>query len=215
MEKDVIFLLEEEKRACEETSRDTFTFDDEYVEDPHSFLHDHPISIELDRISSGDGLSKEIRSRYGITDAEEIVFWLIIGKYSYIIKNTQSSPCRQKIINLWEQLLQKIPVHRGPVLHRVLTDERFDFSQGDMWLCRYSLTCTTNDWPLNRDENTYEIHLLPNGLTKARNVYEIYNHGASCDNPENQVNFPKGTSFRIVDVQKMPNNGTKVIMEEL
>ena len=46
------------------------------------------------------------------------------------------------------------------------------------------------------------IEPLPEGQTKAYEIYKIYNHGEDCPYPEYQVEFERGTKFEITDIKK-------------
>ena len=208
------YLLKQEEEYCQNHPQ-TFAFFAEQVYDPKDFLIEKPFNTHIQAIKEGKGLSKETIQKYRITFLEQIIFRMMICRYSGYFRD---GDCKVKriMIATWEKLLNKMPQCTDTAVRRYLkSHDRIDFKKGDLWKCPFSLTCTTNEWPLNDNECLYEIHLLDNEKTKAKSVYEIYNHGIECDNPEFQVNFPKNTSFRIIDIQDMINGGTKITMKEI
>ena len=66
----------------------------------------------------------------------------------------------------------------------------------------------------NATQIKWVIKPLPQNKTKAHEIYRIYNHGDTCPFPEWQVEFERGTRFRITDIRK--GNGYDIIhIEEL
>lgn len=209
------YLLKIEEEYCNTHPQSCFCFETKEKYDPMDFVHAKPFSSHLKDITEGKGLPEETIQKYRITLLEQIIFRMMICRYSGYFRD---GDCEVKriMIATWEKLLKKMPQCTDTAVRRYLkSHDRIDFKKGDLWKCPFSLTCTTNEWPLNDNECLYEIHLLDNENTKAKNVYEIYNHGLECDNPEFQVNFPKNTSFRIIDIQDMINGGTKITMQEI
>lgn len=79
---------------------------------------------------------------------------------------------------------------------------------------------------INEDGSIFHLHIRPEHLAdkvilvgdqnRVDIVASYFDKGSiECDNPEFQVNFPKDTSFRIIDIQDMKNGGIKIIMEEI
>ena len=66
--------------------------------------------------------------------------------------------------------------------------------------------------------NTYNIKWiitpLSNGLTKAHDIYNVYNHGYNCPYPEWQVEFERNTKF-IVNKVVPKENKTEVYISEI
>lgn len=207
MDKEISYFLNEEDRLC--------NISDANVD----FLRDKPFANWWKIMQDGKGLTQETRKKFNITDAEELVFWLMIGKESLYFREDKGNECRRKMIDIWERFLSKTPNCESIVVQRYLKfHDRMNFKIGEIWECPFSLTCTTNTesyWPLNDNESLYEIHLLNNGNTKAKSVFEIYNNGIDCDNAENQVNFPKNTKFKIEDINEIGNGGKRIILHEI
>lgn len=83
-----------------------------------------------------------------------------------------------------------------------------DLKEGDVFEPSYSLTTTNEDW--EQDKDVYVITPLPEKKTSAYDIYKIYNHG-----DENQVNFLKGTKFRVTKVEKDTRGFRRIYMTEL
>ena len=82
---------------------------------------------------------------------------------------------------------------------------------GDVITFPYNLTCTNFDWHQDKDKNVYVITPLPDGNTKAHNLYEIYEHG-----DEKQVNFLRETSFKVTKIEKTKGSDfVKIHLEEI
>ena len=62
----------------------------------------------------------------------------------------------------------------------------------------------------NDEKNVYIIEPLKDGSTKAHNLHAICNHG-----DEKQVNFTRGTSFKITKVITQKNGLKLIYMKEL
>ena len=220
MDSEVSYLLTEEDQVSKLLNNSANSiFDDSLKEHPLEFLTRSPFSSWWNHMQEGNRIPLAARIKYNITDAEELVFWLMAGDFSYYFRDDKGMGSRKVMIDIWERFLSKAPYCKSSVVRRYLkSHDRKDFEIGEMWECPFSLTCTTNtesDWPLNNNESLYEIQLSNKGNTKAKSVYEVYNHGVECENPEFQVNFPKMTTFRIVDIKEMENGGIKIIMQEI
>lgn len=85
-----------------------------------------------------------------------------------------------------------------------------NFEVGDIYQPSHSLTTTTEDWKQNRSD-VYVIKTLPENETQAHCLYMIYNHGQ-----ETQVNFLRGTSFEITDIEPIEGSEYKrIYMSEI
>ncbi len=94
-------------------------------------------------------------------------------------------------------IIGKAPIFDGKVLYRFCNwVDKVDFQLGDEYKCLYSLATTKDNW--NQDTHRYIITPLPKNKTKARSLFEIYNHGN-----ENQVNFLPNASFIITEIKTM------------
>lgn len=214
MDEDVLFLLSEEERMCN-TPQSEHLIGETFVKDPLDFLRMRPFSSRWKIMIEGHRLLSNVRNRYHITDGEELIFCLMIETYSWYFRSAEGTECRQRMIEIWERLLAKLPQSTEPIVRRYLKTDKVDFAIGDTWCCPFSLTTTENNWTPKDEESIYEIHLKGNGQTTAKKVYALYNHGEDCGNAEYQVNFPRNTSFYILDIQSMPNGGIKFIMREM
>lgn len=220
MEKSIQYFIQQEREYLQTHSSRRPIFDDT-EDDPLDFLEEQPFSSLYEHMQESPLISCDIKTRYNITDTEELMLFFMIHQYSRYFRyngeqNKDSYPeVIQRMRQHWEAFLHKIPNCDASVLYRYCnTFDNTDLQKGDMWVCPFSLTAREEEWPLNPSEDIYEIHLLPNNLTRAKAVWKIYNHGEDCDNPEYQVNFLSNTKFHIDDVVSMDNGGKKIVMHE-
>lgn len=215
MEDDIAYFLTEEKTYNQKNLPKLFDFDFEEF-DPLEFLGSFPFENEYKNL-----LSNQVEvfrdNPFSLSLSEKLIFLLLIGEYSFHFRNDYNQPLLKKMKNILEGLLDKLnPCINNKVYRYCKDHDKLDFFIGEEWLCPFSLTCrTTEDWELHDGENMYEIILLPREQTRARNVYEVHNHGEECDAPENQVNFKKDTRFSVVDIIEMQNNGKKIVLAEM
>lgn len=219
MEETIAYFIEQEKQYLKEHPNDPI-FEDEMVYDPLDFLRRQPFSYYYEALQRHHLISTSEKARMGITDTEELMLFLMIGEYSGYFRADNGVEClpqvRQEMIRQWDSFLSKIPICEVTKVYRYCrSQDKIDFSIGDQWLCQFSITARTEEWPLHKDENVYEIYLLPADSTRAKAVWEIYNHGDQCDNPEYQVNFLSNTKFQVNDIVLMENGGKKILMQEI
>lgn len=108
-----------------------------------------------------------------------------------------------------ESFIKKAPKHKGCVLYRFLNSHDIsDFNIGDVFEPSFSLTTTNEDW--DQDKDAYVITPLPEKQTSAFDIYKIYNHGE-----ENQVNFLKGTKFRVTNIERNSKGFRRIYMDEI
>ena len=172
MDNEVKYLLEEEERVNNLPCFNGRSPSCAVIGHPLEFLGQRPISSRWNVMQKGNRIPLDVREKYNITDAEELVFWLMIGECSFNFRDDKGVECRRQMIDIWERFLSKVPHCESSVVQRYLkSHDKMDFKIGDTWECPFSLTGTTNtinDWPLRDDESIYEIHLLKNGKTKAK-----------------------------------------------
>mgnify|MGYP002226797136 FL=1 len=108
-------------------------------------------------------------------------------------------------------IINKAPKFNGNILYRFTkTGDKTNFEVGDIYQPSHSLTTTTEDWKQNRSD-VYVIKTLPENETQAHCLYMIYNHGQ-----ETQVNFLRGTSFEITDIEPIEGSEYKrIYMSEI
>ena len=95
-------------------------------------------------------------------------------------------------------VVAKAPLNKDKVLYRFCCNEDpKEMKVGDVVNFPYNLTCTNFDWNQAKYKNVYVITPLPNGKTRAHNLYEIYEHG-----DEKQVDFLRDTSFMVTKVEE-------------
>lgn len=219
MEEPIAYFFEQENQYLQ-SHPDEPVFEDEMEDDPLDFLRKQPFSSYYMTLQKHPLVDASVKAEKGITETEELMLFLMIGEYSWYFRADRGIEClpqiRQEMIRHWDSFLGKIPVCKADKVYRHChSHDIIDFSVGEEWLCQFSLTTREEEWPLNEDENMYEVHLLPQKLTRAKAIWEIYNHGQDCGSPEYQVNFLSNTKFHIDDIVLMDNGGKKIIMHEI
>lgn len=107
-----------------------------------------------------------------------------------------------------DSAIRKAPKCECKTLYRFLNDfDRRNLHIGEVYTPTHSLTTTTEDW--GKDSDMYIIAPVSNGNTRAHSLFELYNHG-----DETQVNFERGTKFKVVDIKDI-NNRTIIFLNEI
>lgn len=207
------FLHEEEKYLASPQANPELVWNDEYGEfdypyDPLSFLRKKTFQT-----FQHNNIDKE--NNYGLTDVEKMIFTCFIGNISYAFRDDDYCGEVPEIVRemqtILNSIIEKAPKYKGNTLYRFTkTGDKTNFDIGDIYQPLHSLTATTEDWEQNRSD-VYVIKTLPEKETKAHSLYLIHNHGN-----ETQVNFLRGTSFEITDIE--PIEGTehkRIFMSEI
>lgn len=204
MEKDLQYFLDAEKEFKERNPDYGQSFYDKTIEefrkkgddDRMNFLSNGVISQYSEDVKKSIGNSE----RYNLTDAQKLMIYLFQGRHSMLFRDDYYREVNEFIQNMMdtlESVIVKTPLNNDTTLYRYCTTyDRVDFKEGEVVTFPYSLTCTNKEW--HKDGNVYVIKPLHDGNTRAHNLFEIYNHGQ-----ENQVNFLRNTSFRVMQVKNV------------
>lgn len=172
----------------------------EFPYEPLQFLRRSPFSsmLEISRKNEGKG---------GLNTVEWIILYCFLGPFScYFRSDNYHESIPDIVIEMQlvlDSVIRKAPKCVSKTLYRFLNDfDKSDFQIGDTYMPTHSLTTTTEDWGKHTD--MYVITPLPDDRTKAHSLFELYNHG-----DETQVNFERGTNFRVTDI--IQDNNRKVI----
>ncbi len=207
------FLSEEEKYLASSQAEPELVWNEELEElgfsyDPLSFLGKKPFQT-----FQHNNIDKE--NRYGLTDVEKMILTCFLGNISYAFRDDnycgEVPDIVREMQTVLNSIIEKAPKYKGNTLYRFTkTGDKTNFDIGDIYQPLHSLTATTEDWEQNRSD-IYVIKTLPENETKAHSLYLIHNHSN-----ETQVNFLRGTSFKITDIE--PIEGTeykRIFMSEI
>lgn len=205
--KDVQYFLDAEKTFRDEhPDYGNYKFDEIYGmsyvgdDDRAEFLVDRPFSMNLKHGESIYGNEET----YGLTTAERIMLSMFYNRDSakfrddyYYDKENMPEVISEMFVGI-NNVVAKAPLNKDKVLYRFCQEEdKKDLVADDIVCFPYNLTCTNYDWHQEKYKNVYVITPLPNGKTKAHNLFEIYKHG-----DENQVDFLRNTSFKVTKVEE-------------
>ena len=207
------FLSEEEKYLASSRAEPELVWNEELEEfgfsyDPLSFLGKKPFQT-----FQHNNIDKE--NRYGLTDVEKMILTCFLGNISYAFRDDnycgEVPDIVREMQTVLNSIIEKAPKYKGNTLYRFTkTGDKTNFDIGDIYQPLQSLTATTEDWEQNRSD-IYVIKTLPENETKAHSLYLIHYHSN-----ETQVNFLRGTSFKITDIE--PIEGTeykRIFMSEI
>ena len=127
---------------------------------------------------------------YNLTDLEALS----------IVRRKLNALTEVLIQNL-DSALRKAPKNTHPVLYANDGFMRGNNRIGDIFTVNGFFTTSIDDFD-NAHSIKWIIEPLPEGQTKAHEIYKIYNHGEDCPYPEYQVEFERGTKFEITDIKK-------------
>lgn len=167
-------------------------------DDAASFLISKPIA------TCDDSCSKIIgnEEKFGLTKAEQVLLNMYYAQHSAKFRDDYyhgkiPEVVKQMFIGI-NNVVAKAPLNKDKVLYRFCCNEDpKEMKVGDVVNFPYNLTCTNFDWNQAKYKNVYVITPLPNGKTRAHNLYEIYEHG-----DEKQVDFLRDTSFMVTKVEE-------------
>jgi len=155
---------------------------------------------------------------YGLTLAERVLLKMFYCEHSvefrddYYYDKKNIPQVISEMFNGLNNIVKKAPLNNDKILYRFCCDyDPNDMKVGDVITFPYNLTCTNFDWHQDKEKNVYVITPLPDGNTKAHNLYEIYEHG-----DEKQVNFLRETSFKVTKIEKTKGSDfVKIHLEEI
>lgn len=164
---------------------------------------------------------KENCKDYNITKIEFFVYALMIGTFSREIqkplaRGDKPNKFIKECHKLFDSFLTKTPKTKHEIVCRKeqyapLCSFEESYKSKKPILYQHYLTGSKDDF---KHELQLVITPLPNGITKAHDVYLFYNHGMESDNGEYQINFERNTSF-IVDKIEKRNNTNYVYCHEI
>lgn len=158
---------------------------------------------------------KDAIKKYNLSEVEVLIMNCFYGNLSQYFRDDiyvqygQIPEITKEMQTVLESFIKKAPKHKEGVLYRFLKSHDIsDFKVGDIFEPSYSLTTTNEDW--NQDKDAYVITPLSEETTSAYDIFQIYN-----PNDENQVNFLKGTKFKVTKIEDAPNGHRRIYLNEL
>ena len=159
-----------------------------------------------------------IRNDFRLSDVEVLSIVMLEGfDYDIIQKPAFNENLlddfNEILINSLDCALLKIPKTNYNTLYR--QDKYYCKipEAGEILVFKGFLTASKDDY-----DNTHNIKWiitpLSNGLTKAHDIYRVYNHGYNCPYPEWQVQFERNTSFIVTQVETKKNHTEVYITEQ-
>lgn len=215
--KDIRYFLDEENKYCQTKLKECEVWDDEALDgetqrDPIVFLRQRPFQREYDNIC----YKKELTKEYDLNDSELTMLGLFIMHHSRFFRDDyygdEVPKIAQNMFEVLDSVVSKAPITHSKVLYRFCVDEdRHDMKCGDIITVPHNLTCTTDRWE-RHDNNIYVIQILPHDKTHAHDLYRMYPHNER----EKQVNFLRGTSFQIENIESIEGTGYNIfVMNEI
>lgn len=194
--KDINYFLEVERNYNQSPVPDMVYIEGigfEFPEEPLHFLRREPFS-------SLEGISVKSEGQNGLNAEEWLMLYCFLGPFSGYFRSDSYHNEIPEIVKemqlVLDSVIKKAPKCNSITLYRFLNDfDKRDFRIGEIYTPSHSITTTTEDW--GKDTDMYIITPLPTERTKAHSLYQIYNHG-----DETQVNFERGTQFRVVDIKR-------------
>lgn len=220
MVKDIQYFLEKEQEFCEaHPDYGKRFFDKEIgemseigINDSNHFLHDKVINKYFSIIGAPIGNEESLE----LTDAQRVCLRMFYGRYSVLFRDDYYyngiTEVVQNLLDTLDSVVELAPKNTDSVLYRFCNEhDRTDMNIGDIITFHHNLTCTNFDWEQGDEKNVYIITPLKDNSTKAHNLYEIFEHG-----DEKQVDFKRGTSFQVENIEDTEGTGfKKIYMQEL
>lgn len=152
--------------------------------------------------------SKIIHNDYELNDTEILSLIVLYNQFNIIQKpafnNSLSNKCNSILINSLDSALLKIPRTSHKILYRQDNYHTQEPYIGENLTFKGFFTASKDDF-----DNTLHIKWiitpLSNKLTKAHNIYLVYNYGYNTSYPEWQVEFERNSTFYVTKVIKKKN----------
>ena len=144
---------------------------------------------------------------YNLTDLEALSIVILEGFGSSrfiqepLYNRRKLNALTEVLIQNLDSALRKAPKNTHPVLYANDGFMRGNNRIGDIFTVNGFFTTSIDDFD-NAHSIKWIIEPLPEGQTKAHEIYKIYNHGEDCPYPEYQVEFERVTKFEITDIKK-------------
>lgn len=206
--KDLSFFINYESKYRKTSEPDWL-----YVEGNGFSPTEEPLGfLRRGRFSQLSELAIQYHKRNGILSEVE---WLILLCFMNDLSPYFRDDCYEgdvpdfvkEMQNVLDSVISKAPLFSGNTLYRFLTlEDKKEFAIGDVFVPLHSLTTTTDNW--QQETDTYIVTPLPVSSTRAHSLYEIHNQ-----KKEQQVNFERGTKFRVNEILTS-NNYKKIYLSE-
>ena len=215
--KDIQYFIDKENEYISKHKNDGRIFEygtgiiDADFYNPEYFLKDGKIQWYCD----GTKEYIENEEKFKLPEVERVILRMFYGDMSRIFRDDYYHgtvpEVAEELFKVLNSVVLKAPQSKNSPLRRYcVSEDRTDFREGDIFTVAHCLTCTEDEWKQEDRKNVYIIEPLKDGSTKAHNLYAIYNHGN-----EKQVNFTRGTSFKIIKVITQKNGLKLIHMKEL
>lgn len=189
-----------------------------YCENHYQTYIDETTSF-FDELIAKDDVCNVLDS-FEISDEEFYCLLLLYARaYKFIQPSLiycENNPFIELFVNLFDSLLTKVPRTRLNTIYR--QDPHIDinkvkelYEKGLPYTPQNYLTCSKDDF----DNNSVKLVILPlpNGESRAHEVYLLYNYGIEHENPEYQINFERNTPFAIKSIEEKGNKTIIVLAE--
>lgn len=165
----------------------------EFLEEPLHFLRRKPFERLIGMATKKDG-------KNGLSAVEWLILFTFLGHFSNYFRNDNYHGEIPEVVvemqNVLDSVIKKAPKFIGNRLFRFLKPhDRINFRINEIYQPSHSITTTTENWELGSD--MYIITPLGYDKTKAHSLFEFCNHGN-----ETQVNFERGTCFKVTNIVK-------------
>jgi hypothetical protein len=215
--KDIQHFIDKEKEYISKHKNDKKDFEygtgmiDADFNNPEYFLKSGKIQWYYNTMKENIGNE----GNFELTEAERVVLRMFYGDMSHIFRDdyyqNDVPEIAQELFKVLNSVVSKAPQNKSSLLYRFcVREDNVDLKKGDVFTVPHNLTCTEENWNQSDRKHMYIIEPLKEGMTKAHNVYKIFEHGL-----EHQVNFTRKTSFEITKVIIQKNGLKKIYMKEL
>ena len=147
---------------------------------------------------------------FNLTEAEALSIVILEGFGSVkliqqpLFDSSKSNQLKETIIKCLDKALTKIPSNSHQLLYANDGFSRSNNKIGDVFTVKGFLTTSIDDFD---NANYIKWVVTPKSIneTKAHEIYRVYNHGDDLPYPEYQVEFERGSSFKITQIEKVKN----------
>lgn len=146
----------------------------------------------------------KITNNYALTE-EEMLFIIMLEGFEYRLiqeaafNEKLNTPYTNRILNGLDSALNKIPQTSHNTLYRQDSYYTNIPQIGDIININGYWTTSIEDFD-NTNHIKWIITTLPQAETKAHNIYNVYNHGVDCGSAEWQVEYERGSKFRVDNI---------------